>query len=37
MYYIIDPKCANKVYDNEDFEIDLLELLSYYSDNSDKY
>tara|TARA_Y100000389_G_scaffold199868_1_gene239132 strand:+ start:5736 stop:6356 length:621 start_codon:yes stop_codon:yes gene_type:complete len=25
MYYIIDPKCANKVYDNEDFEIDLLE------------
>ena len=25
MYYIIDPKCANKVYTNEDFDVELLQ------------
>ena len=25
MFYIIDPKCCNKVYDNEDFDIHLLK------------
>ena len=25
MYYIIDPNCCNKVYDNEDFDIHLLK------------
>ena len=25
MYYIIDPNCCNKVYENEDFDIHLLK------------